>query len=41
MDGRASLHANIVKDLTDIVTISKALREIADEAFAAVRRLPE
>ena len=36
---RAQKRDIIIKDLTDIVTISKALRSVADEAFAAAKAL--
>ena len=38
---RRTKHQQIIKDLTDIVTISKALRLAADEAFAAAQSLTE
>jgi hypothetical protein len=36
---RAVKHQQIVADLTDLVTISKSLRSVADEAFAAAAAL--
>ena len=38
---RVAKRKQILTDLNDIVTISKALRETADEAFAAAQGLPE
>jgi hypothetical protein len=37
---RARKRLKILEDLTDIVTISKSLRSVADEAFAAAEALP-
>ena len=36
---RAEKHRQIVADLTDLVTISKSLRSVADQAFAAAAAL--
>ena len=38
---RTLQHGQIVKDVTDLVTISKALRATADDAFSAAKNLPE
>jgi hypothetical protein len=37
--GRKKKRDEILKDLTDVVTISKALRSLSEEALAAARKL--
>jgi hypothetical protein len=38
---RAQKRLKILEDLSDIVTISRSLRSVADEAFAAAEALPQ